>query len=55
MRRLGRYDAVAERAELFGRGEPEVGIGDPAIGQAHEPFHEAGRGPILPVVAYEGG
>jgi len=52
---LGRHDAVAERGELFRQSEPEGGAGPPPIRQAHQPFHEAGRGPVLPVVAYESG
>lgn len=49
------HDAVTEGGELFGQREPEVGIGGPALRQAHEPFHEARRGPVLAVVVQEGG
>ncbi len=28
---LSGYDTVAEGGELFGRSEPEVGIGDPSV------------------------
>ena len=39
---LQRDDAVAERGDPLILRQPVVGVGDPAVGEAHEPFHELG-------------
>lgn len=52
---LARNDPISEGGELVGQGEPEIRIGHPTVRQAHQPFHETGRGTVLAVVIQEGG